>query len=850
MRDELSGIANAIESCELPSDAADLFGPMWSEEDQRFLSQETYVIDFKDIPPDQFAKGYGASIIRLALGFYNSFGGVIVFGVRDEDKSLCGLTKRFDIEAFTDVVTNLTQERIEFVTREYRMPGSEERVLVLLIPRRGIVRPAVLKSAFDKYPAGTIWVRDRHSVRELDESFIPLVFSDRSDLSRSVGSDGYRSVHRSLPESPATMQKFIGRRDLLIRLWDWLIFDSKPRLYLHGPGGSGKSTLAYEFATQVAERGASVEFPGTGCLDYVIWISGKETELNPHTATEQPFALRRFDDASSQYKAILVDSAIWTKDDVDGLNEDQLIERLKVLFNTYAGLIIIDDVDALSRRGKDTGEESLFVSLMGNSKTTKVLYTLRYPPPSAISSSCKVPELAKNHEYDDFVTACANQLQVEQPTKSEMAQIADATSRLPLLIETVIGLRGVCGSYPAALEQFREKGGDRARRYLYQREYDRLESRGRSREVLAALLLLDEAVTFPVIAQILNIEDSLVRDAISECGSIFLSSRESGKGETEYKLATPAKPYISNVSVELRHFATIKRRVELFLSKNTNMSPEEAALIVQLDRLVRAQKFQDAVDLYESRNRSDPVITNHKVQGLIGQSYANLGPDYRTKARECFKSATSLGYFDVFMARSWFHLEQDTQVGTKAAIGVCERFLSQSGLSARDRAEFQSKLASCYHEEARKLSSVSSEKTIDLFSRSLETYMLAVRLGEEVASFDGRTLRWLAFPARDFVRYLGKNLEPYFSLIEKLVSQKKDIPVEGAEVLMEALSLSRADQDDKDRNKIAGLVRRTLRKLETRIASDPEASGSRYLYEMLSMVHERLDRRASSERAA
>jgi hypothetical protein len=842
MRDELSGIAEAIERSELPASADELFGSMWSVEDQRFVSQETYVLDFKDRAPADFSKGYGAAIIRLALGFYNSFGGIIVFGVADTGKTLCGLSKSLDVEALSDVVTGLTEERIEFVGREYKMTGTEDRVFVLLVPRRGVVRPATLKMPLDKYPVGTVWVRDRHSVRELDETFIPLLYSDRSDLTRSVSSDAYRSIHNSLPESPATMQKFIGRKDLLLQLWDWLVFDSKPRIYLHGPGGSGKSTLAYEFSKQVTERGQSVEFPGKGCLDYVVWISGKETELNPQTATEQPFALRRFDDALSQYKAILVDSGAIPKSEAELLDEGESLIRLKELFNTYSGLIIIDDVDALSRRNKDTGEENLFFTLMGNSKTTKVLYTLRYPPPSALSSSRKVPELDGKEEFALFVHACSSQLQVPPPTTPEILKVAEATSRLPLLIETVIGLRKVCGSYPAALDQFRERGGESARQYLYQREYDRLEPKGRSREVLAALLLLDEAVPFSVIAQILNIDNALVRDAISECGSIFLSAVDTGKGETQYNLATPAKPYISNVSLELKHFGTVKRRVELFLAEDADFTPEESALIVQLSSLVRARRYQDAADIYEGRSRNDPVITNQRVQSLVGQAYANLGPNYRTKARECFKAASSLGHSDVFMARAWFHVESSSQVGTKEAIQVCESFLAKPGRSARDRAEFQSKLANCYHEHARRLRSVSQEKTIEAYTKSIQTYILALRIGKDVDQFDGRTIRWLQVPSVELVQYIGADLEPFFSLIDALTSQKRDVPLEGAEVLMQALSHSRAARSDKERNKIAGVLRRTLRKLDKRVVEDPDAAGSHYLASMLATLHAGLSR--------
>jgi hypothetical protein len=42
---------------------------------------------------------------------------------------------------------------------------------------------------------------------------------------------------------------------------------------------------------------------------------------------------------------------------------------------------------------------------------------------------------------------------------------------------------------------------------------------------------------------------------------------------------------------------------------------------------------------------------------LLGQAYSALGGNYREKARESFKHAAGLGFYDVFMMRRWFHME-------------------------------------------------------------------------------------------------------------------------------------------------------------------------------------------------
>lgn len=682
MRNELSGIATAIELRELPESFEDLLDVMWDRSEQRFVTQETYIIDFKETAPSEFSKDVGASIVRLALAFHNSYGGLIVFGVHNTEFRPVGLTNKLDVEAFNDVLTDATGAQIECLSREFMLPGSEHGVQVILVPRRGYDKPVRLIRKLDKYPLGTLWVRDRHRAREANEHDFPMLFSDRTDLSRQLSGDPHRPVHESLPPSPATMDQFIGRKELLEGLWDWFVFGTRPRLYLHGPGGSGKSTLAYEFSRQAAERGSQIAFPNGEHLDYVIYISGKETELNPFNAAEQPFALRQFSDARSEFQAILVDAGMKTKEEVKELDDDQLLNSLNELFSSYSGLIVIDDVDALSRRGKDTGEEALLFSILSANKRTRILYTLRYPPSSALISSVQVPELECDYEFPKFIEACAKQFQVEVPKKDKVSAISEATSRLPLLIETVIGLRKVCGSYENAIDQFNSKGGEDARRYLYQREYDRLDPSGRSKEVLAALMLLNDAVSFNVLKQILNIQDNLVRDALGECGSVFLAVKGADSAETRYQLATPARSFIATVSAGLALFPVIERRVQLYLAEDAAFTPEESALIVQLDRLVRDRRFQDAADVFETHDRREVVIANPKVQALAGQAYSNLGPDYRTKARECFVAAFELKYLDIFMARAWYHVESSAEYGNPGAIEVCEKVLGQQKLRA------------------------------------------------------------------------------------------------------------------------------------------------------------------------
>ncbi|MEO6114359.1 MAG: AAA family ATPase, partial [Sphingomicrobium sp.] len=586
MRDELAHIWDAISEETLPADFDGLFGVIWDTEQTRFHTQEGFLLDFKDRIPKSFTDEFGASIIRLAVAFYNTFGGLIVFGVSDDGFRPSGLGVALDIEAFNNVFKRATGRPVECLFKIYTVPGGGQRLGALLVPKRGNAQPVRLQHDIGPYNAGLLWMRDRHEIASNVLGNIALLYSDRSELPSTASRVSPLPIHKSIPPSPATMHRFIGRDDLMIQLWDWFVFSDRPRVYVHGPGGSGKSTLAHEFARSVADVGFQIILPDGDRVDYVLYLSAKETEFNPLAGVQQDFALRQFADLSSELQQILFHSGHFDEQLVQAANDEELGRLVEELFSSYSGLIVLDDIDALSRRGLNTGEELLFLAAAQAKKPTRIIYTLRFPPPNAAGSGVKVPGL-NDEEYHSFLQACCMQFQITPPSPQISPRIQAETSGLPLLIETVVGLRGVCGTFEEALHQFRERGGDDARRYLYQREYDRLEPSGKSREVLAALMLLQEAVQFSTLQSLLGFSKEKVADAISETGAIFVITTEGPLGESLYKLAEPSVPFIRAVSSHLGAFRLIERKIHIFRRQDASLTPTEAALLHRLVRLMR-----------------------------------------------------------------------------------------------------------------------------------------------------------------------------------------------------------------------------------------------------------------------
>ena len=817
-----------IQSASLPDQAAELFGDGLNVDALRFNIQEGFLIDFKEHIPTGFASGYGAGIVRLGLALFNTYGGLIVFGVIDSDFTITGCKPAFDIESYNRFMHDVSGKRIECITKSYDLPRLDLPLQVLLVPRRGIEPPAELKRGLDKYPPGTLWVRDQHEVLVSSTQHLTLLFSKR-DYCGSSSHEQSAPVHRSLPPSPATLHDFVGRKNLMCQLWNWFIFSDQPRLYLHGPGGSGKSTMAYEFAKTLAEEANDIGFPSGQQIDYVIYLSAKETELNTSTGRQQKNELKNFSNASSQYAQILYHTGIVNGDEISRLGDEDVETKLKELFDTFSGLIVIDDIDSLSRRNIDTGEETLFLQAVRSHGKTKILYTLRYVPPYALRSALQVPGLSFEEEVPDFVTACCRQFKTPEPQVQELPQLQQRTNGLPLLIETIVGLRRDCSNYPNAFRLFDQRGGDEARRYLYQREYDRLDLNGRGRELLCALLLLESNVTFTSLVSIIPCPAEQIRDAISETSSIFLTSSENAVGETSYQLSPPCTNLVRALSPGLGYYGAIKRSVEQFQSIKSKLTPEEISIISRMNWLIKSKLYEDAISMADGIRADDPVRVNADFQSLLGQAFSRIGPSGFTQARECFNTAFQKGRADIYMMRQWYYVETHSGYSLTKAQEVCESVVLSPDVSPRHKNEFYSKLGACFLQQSKPHRFTDRSRAIEFAKKSLWAYFESAWAGRGVPDVDrNRSRQWLQESAVHFVQLIDEELNHLFSFIESLGEAQHDIEMDAARTLIEPLHVLSKNPRPAVRSMLKGLCNRAISRLQKSSRRFDDAVGIEY----------------------
>ncbi|MGO8600901.1 ATP-binding protein [Rhizobium ruizarguesonis] len=830
-----TGIAAAIQKNHLPATLVELFGDLFDEDNGRILLQETTIIDFKETIPSDFSGDYGAGIIRLALSFHNTFGGLIVFGVVDRTGVPSLAKEIFNIEAFNRVLSDISGNQIECSLRRYALKEGADAlpIQVVLVPARRAQRPARLKRPLFKYAQGALWVRDRHEVLTAEPRHLPLLYGDRSSFF-SRNEVGSVSVHRSLPPSPSTMDEFVGRFGLLHDLWDWLVFSNHVRMYLHGPGGSGKSTLAYEFATAVAHSPYRITLPKGNMLDYVLFLSAKETALDPFQQKENNFTQRDFATAEEKVRQILYHAGLAASTELDELSEESVEEHLDELVEHFTGLIVIDDIDALTRRNRDTGEELLFQKAAQSSGRLKILYTSRYAPPYALKTAKEVPSLDFEHEFFPFMESCCRQFEVAPPASNNAIRLFEISAGLPILIETIIGLRRNCSSYEEAFKAYESREGDAARRYLYQREYDRLEAATKARHMLAALSLIETPVSITAIGHITSYSEEQIRDAVTQTKGIFLKSTENENGDTLYELATPAIGFVRQVSPDLPYYPALQKAISHFKQESGRTPAHEAAILVRMQKLARTSDFERIVEEGAAIPTGDSIWGNPQFLGLLGQGYAARGAANAEDARGYFARAFALHSRDIFMLRAWYKLEFSAQHTIKSAEDLCRKVLQSGSLSQRHRSEFYSKLGQVLETQARPFIHTDKTRAISMMKASLDAYFEGKWLAREVEQLDS-TLQndWITNLAGKLFRLLQDDLEPLFDFIEKMSDKNHDVDLEAIRILIDPMKSMAHNAKPWACSKVAGLARRTAARYARLKKPLSEQPGFSYVIEAL-----------------
>lgn len=731
MIDLRSQVVECIRNLSLPPTLSSFSETLFDETSQTFVVQESLHWDYKDTFPRKLESDYGVGIIRLTCAFYNTYGGLIIFGVEDKTKRPVGNSSQLDVERFNAFLRNRLSSPIECIHREYIIRTEDEdlRIDVLLVPKRqGGTEPIRNIMQIGKYKPGCIFHRQGHEVMQATSLTLPLLYMPREDYGLNSGEDTMVSIERVIPPPTATMKEFIGRRDVMDRLWRWLIFDDDPRFYLYGRGGSGKSTIAYDFAKRVSESWEKQPIAEGQTLDLVIYLSAKTLELNPMRGRVEKSQMTDFTTAREQFIAIVEAAGGFGGEKSDELNDDAVAARLRSVFTEFTILLVVDDIDTLTTKGRDSGSDTLYRMIVKSSKGGKLLYTLREEPLLSAKQAQIVRGLDLELEYVDFISSCCKQFQVHAPTPEfVMGPLATTSECLPLVLETIIGFRRTTSNYYEAVELWKDKRGEEAREYLFRREYDRLPADNRARNLLLLLYLLDSPTPTSVLLAILQCTPNQLADSIAAIKDMFLTIDDDSEGESLFTIGAVTKAFIEKVSVDLPHYHPLCQRVNYFQAESIARRPEVTAIVMQVERRLGDGDVTGAREYFESTSMNASVTEHPRINQVAGDIYAKQHPPDLERARRHYQAAVNAEYLDRSMMRNWFYMELNQGLFSRAA-RVCRMVIDRERFSAAAKSEFEGKRGLTYRNEARQLMVDSPSSGIGKYMSALNAYAASVEI--------------------------------------------------------------------------------------------------------------------------
>ena len=265
-----------------------ILDPLIIEAAQRNLNfiGECEVLDFKQqLPVSTYEY---AKITRDLIAMHNSYGGFLVFGIREIDKDrtfeIIGIAnEKINIAKIRDLIKSYTGSELRIHANSVAINGKN--LDILFIAKRGKNENPVkfIRNGPEEKPGklcfkkGDVVFREiqTNSLAELSDHY-EFLYSPRHPPSIELSIKEFNEnspLEHNLPDRSLVCSKFIGRLEILGDLWTWLADDFSRVRLIAGEGGLGKTSLAYRFAEAVA----SVRVKP---FEKVVWLTAKKDSLS------------------------------------------------------------------------------------------------------------------------------------------------------------------------------------------------------------------------------------------------------------------------------------------------------------------------------------------------------------------------------------------------------------------------------------------------------------------------------------------------------------------------------------------------------------------------------------------
>jgi hypothetical protein len=475
-------------------------GPMWD-----------YKVGF--VKPTAVPKSKAllhCDLLKDIAGMYNAFGGYLIVAFTEHQQEL------FERFAKKDEFDQLSDSYLKAyipvapLKLKTRIDGIDTNVLFIRIDKRALPAPVAFRENSAVKSDGTlIFKRDDRPFRYGSSTLIinqkhdllVLAFGERKPDIGEIPSR-LNEIDNNLPPRDPNLIEFVGRREYLVKLWNWLADVRNPVKVLTALGGAGKTAIAYEFCEQII-KGRSRTF------EKVIWLTAKSRTYAAILQRYVSTTRTDFTDVGSFLDAFLREIGCLESDLQKTEQPEDKLDLAKEIIKDIPVLLVVDDLDSLDQ-DKQIDLFSRIVQLFDQASAGKVLsrvlFTSRLEPNTGANRLMRVSGFSKE-ETLSYIDVLLQDLGASSTwgaqVRSAIDKIYDASRGSPIFITSIVRLVSFGDPVDAVIANWKGRDGEVVRRFAFKREIDSLQySDWRTLYVLQML----SATTFDELKELLGVD--------------------------------------------------------------------------------------------------------------------------------------------------------------------------------------------------------------------------------------------------------------------------------------------------------------------------------------------------------
>ena len=631
--------------------------------DGKPLPDEDFFWDYKEQLPilkanpsredkDDYAYKMG-EICKDVVSFFNTYGGYLVIGVTDTDRSICGFDKAFDVNDLCKKITGATRQTVDVKFRliSDETEASNQTLGLVLIPKRASEAEPVqfLKDGPESssrkrgFLKNDLYMRSREECRKaITASDFALLFQ-RDRIGLNVAKTPSIYIENNLPARDPSLIEFVGRDEQMDLLWSWFTDRYTAVKLLSGPGGVGKTSIAWTFSDAVSRSAPSN-------LDKVIWLTAKKKTYAALLGKYVEIDHTHFSDLEGLLRSILGELGVPENLLPEAGAREDLIDECISSIKTVPCLLIVDDIDSLPTEEQyDVFRtiSTIFDRVIASGiPRARALLTARLNLGAAPGQLLNVKGLI----LDDFREFVINAAQaIEAPLGAgpnlefAIKRLHEASNGSPLFAGSILRLVAGGESLSKAIKQHRGAEGEEVRKFAFEKELEALTD-SQLRVLFAAMHFADCSLSD--IMTVTQSNRTAIRDDVAGLRNYHLMTVTNPSGDfvrDDPRIAVPAE--ISSMLDIVRKKVVDPKRIESNCAKlNRSVDQADRELARYFTKVVEywtQNDFDLAVETAEFG--SQKYGRNPDIWCLLGRAYLKgPKPDPR-KADASLRKASELG---------------------------------------------------------------------------------------------------------------------------------------------------------------------------------------------------------------